>query len=329
MINVGVIGTGSFGEKRAAAVAQCKNAKLVALADLDEAKAGRAAEKLRVESVNLEKLLKHQSIDVIAVCVPNKYHADFSTQAMQSGKHVLCEKPMARNSEEANQIVAVAEKTGKFFKTGSNHRCFGSVRKAYEIIQSGLVGDVISFNGRIGNDGERVKRSWFWDKELSGGGTLIDNGCHLLDLARWFVGDFVEGTGMATNVYWKDCPVEDTATGVFVTRDGKMATINSSWRQLSGYFHFEVNCTEGYIAVDGRFDTHGGDNIYWQSTRGKGEIFSLNFGQVKPDSYVVELEGFFDDIAHNRQPKPSHLDGLAVMKMIETIYQSNGKRLKI
>jgi len=199
------------------------------------------------------------------------------------------------------------------------------VRKAREIALSGTIGKVISFNGRIGNDGERVKRTWFWDKELSGGGTLIDNGCHLLDLARWFLGDFVQGIGMVSNVYWKDCPVEDTATGVFVTKDGAMATINSSWRQLSGYFHFEVNGTDGYITVDGRFDTHGGDNVYWQSTKGSGEINSVNFGHVKPDSYVRELEEFFDDIERGRTPNPSHLDGWKVMKMIEAIYQSQGK----
>lgn len=329
MIKVGVIGTGSFGEKRAAAVTRCKNAQLVAVADTDLVKAKNVSEKLHVQYLTVEEILHHDSIDVVAVCVPNKYHAELSTEALSSGKHVLCEKPMARNVDEATRIVSVVEKTGKFFKTGSNHRCFGSVRKAYEIVQSGFIGDVISFNGRIGNDGERVKQSWFWDKELSGGGTLIDNGCHLLDLARWFIGDFVEGTGMVSNVYWKDCPVEDTATGVFTTKDGKMATINSSWRQLSGYFHFEVNGADGYITVDGRFDTHGGDNLYWQSTRGRGEIYSLNFGHVKPDSYVVELEEFFDDIMNNRQPKPSHLDGLAVIKMIETIYKSNNQTLKM
>jgi predicted dehydrogenase len=203
------------------------------------------------------------------------------------------------------------------------------VRKAYEIVKSGVIGDVLSFNGRIGHDGSRLKNTWFWNKELSGGGTLLDNGCHLLDIARWFMGDFNKASGITTNLYWKDCPVEDTASGIFTTAEGKMATINSSWRQLSGYFHFEINGTDGYITVDGRFDTHGGDNLYWQSTKGSREINSINFGQVKPNSYVLELEEFFEDIENDIEPKPSGQDGLEVIKMIEAIYSSNALKVNL
>ena len=241
----------------------------------------------------------------------------------------MCEKPLARSQEEASQMVRASEEAGKLLKTGSNHRYFESVRKAYEIVNSGFIGDAISFNGRIGNNGERLKGSWFWDKDISGGGTLLDNGCHLLDIVRWFMGEFTEASGLTTNLYWKDCPVEDTATGVFLTQDGKMATINSSWRQLSGYFHFEINGTDGYITVDGRFDTHGGDNLYWQSLKDKGEIHAINYGHVRPNSYVLELEEFFSNIESGTEPKPSGKDGLEVVKMIEGVYQSRGNSVKI
>ena len=99
---------------------------------------------------------------------------------------------------------------------------------------------------------------------MSGGGTLLDNGCHLLELSRFFMGEFVSGGGNVSNSYWKNIDVEDTANGFFKTKDGKTASIFCSWRVLSGYFFFELNGTDGYINVDGRFDTHGEINFLVQ-----------------------------------------------------------------
>ncbi len=329
MIKVGVIGVGSFGEKRATAIKSSTSGELVGLADADFERAKIVSRKLEVPYYRVEELLGKKEIEVILVCVPNKYHMPLTVRALEAGKHVLCEKPFARTTAEASSMVEAAKRAGRFLKTGSNHRYFLSVQKAYEIFKQGAIGEIISFNGRIGNNGERLKNSWFWDKEISGGGTLLDNGCHLLDIARWFMGDFTEAVGMTTNLYWKDCPVEDTATGVFLTKDGKMATINSSWRQLSGYFHFEVNGKDGYITVDGRFDTHGGDNLYWQSLKGERIIHSFNYDQVPPKSYEMELEEFFSNLEKGTEPQPSGRDGLEVIKMVEAIYKSNSRKIRI
>jgi len=320
-----VIGAGSFGEKRARAVKESSLGILLGVADVNTGRANEVGEKLGVRSYSIDEVFETDA-DVVTISSPNKYHMPLSIKALESGKHVLCEKPLSLNAKEAQDIVKAGKKTGKFVKMGSNHRYFPTVMRAYEIFKSGEIGDIVSLNGRIGHNGERIKESWFWDKEISGGGTLLDNGCHLVDIARWFMGDFSEAMGVTSNIYWKDCPVEDTASGIFITSDRKMALISSSWRQLAGYIHVEINGTHGYITVDGRFDTHGGDKIYWKGEN-NGLIKCEDFGHVPPQSYVWELNGFYDALRDNKQPEPSAEDGVKVMKMIDAIYESNNQKV--
>ena len=138
------------------------------------------------------------------------------------------------------------------------------------------------------------------------------------------MGDFVRGNGLVSNVFWKKCAVEDTATGVFLTGDGRMAKINSSWRQLSGYFHFELNGEKGYITVDGRFDAHGSDQIFWRTLSEGEEIHTVDFSQSKHNSQMLEIQEVIEDIRSGKQPRPSGRDGLSIMRMVETIYASRG-----
>ena len=322
MLNFSVIGVGSFGIKRAKAIQESNNANLASICDVNLENANKAKNILKVEVQTFDKILKDDNIHVICICTPNKFHLPIIKEALNSGKHVFCEKPLCRDLKEAETIYDLSKKSKTIFQMGSNHRYFESVMYAKKLVNNNEIGDVLSFTGRIGHDGERLKNSWFWDKELSGGGTLLDNGCHLLELSRYFMGDFTSGGGSISNSYWKNISVEDTANGFFQTKDGKTASIFCSWRLLSGYFFFELNGTNGYINVDGRFDTHGGDKIFWYN-KNTDKILSKDFSKIKPQSYKLEIEKLIDTIMNKKTPSPSAKDGLEVMRMIDFIYAKN------
>lgn len=321
-MNFAVIGLGSFGIKRAQSIKNSKLAKLLCINDINNQNAEKAKNILKVSISNYEDILKNKDIDVVCICTPNKFHKKIIIDSLNNGKHVFCEKPLAKNVDEAKEIFDITKKSKTTLQVGSNHRFFESVKYAKKLIDEGVIGEVLSFNGRIGHNGERLKDTWFWKKDISGGGTLLDNGCHLLDLSRFFVGNFVSGTGLISNSYWKNIEVEDTASGVFKTNDGKTASIFCSWRLLSGYFFFEINGSDGYINVDGRFDTHGGDKIFW-STKKDNKFYSKDFSHIKPNSYQLEIDNFISNLKNNRKCSPSASDALEVMKMISFIYKNN------
>jgi len=318
-MNFSVIGLGSFGIKRAQSIKDSTNAKLININDTNPEIADKASVLLGVPNVEYEDILKNNNIDVVCICTPNKFHQNIIIDLIDSNKNIFCEKPLARNLDEAKNIFNKVKRSNKILQIGSNHRFFESVKYAKKLVDEGVIGEILSFNGRIGHNGERLKDSWFWNKDISGGGTLLDNGCHLLDLARYFIGDFSSGTGLVSNSYWKNINVEDSAGGVFKTDSGKMATIFCSWRLMSGYFFFEINGSEGYINVDGRFDTHGGDKIFWSLKKEK-KIFTKDFSDIKPDSYKQEIDKFVFNLKNKKECRPSAKDALEVMKMIDLIY---------
>jgi len=320
-MNFAVVGVGTFGVKRASAIKRSKKAKLVAICDLNKENVLKAQKILDVPNKSFKEILNDENIQIVCICTPNKFHMSMIKDCLKSNKHVFCEKPLCRNLNEAKEIYEFSKKSNAILQIGSNHRYFESVMYAKKLIDKKVIGEVLSFNGRIGHNGERLKNSWFWKKDMSGGGTLLDNGCHLLDLSRYFVGNFIEGKGITSNVYWQDIEVEDTASGIFKTKEGKTSSIFCSWRLLSGYFFFEINGSDGYINVDGRFDTHGGDKIFW-STKKENKIYSKDFSDIKPNSYQLEIENFINTLEKKTECSPSVRDGLEVMRMIDFVYSS-------
>ncbi len=349
-LNVALVGCGAVGQREAVAVSSIPDLRLVAIADWGPAfrhLALKMGSEYGCDTVHdWRHLVARDDIDIVIVSTPNIFHKDMSVEAMKHGKHVICEKPLATTPEDAEEMVLTARTSGVKLMTNFNHRAHDHHRRAMEILQQGLIGRPTFLRGRIGHGrfvvgpsrapGRfRCKNLWNVDVAQSGGGTLMDNGVHLLDLASWFLGEeFVEAQGYLThNLDLEDerdpqtpgqpSECEENAFALLRTADGRVASMHSSWLQWQGYLYVEIFGTHGSLTIDndqvqGRvsyrvFGRHG-DPI--------GETIEIP-ALAKPDpSWRLHLEEFVAAIRENRDPTPSGHDGLRAVRMVHALYRS-------
>lgn len=305
-----------MGLRRAKTIIDHPNTQLVCVADSDDEKAKGAARDLKTECVPIEEALNRRDVECVVVSVPNKFHPSVVVPALNQGKHVWCEKPLARNPDEALQMVDAAINSRAFLKTGANLRYFPNVQKAKDLLDHQAIGDVLFIRGWIGNAGWQLK-SWYSDSDMIGGGAFLDNGSHLLDIYRWFLGEALECIGYSTTVYWPVSPLEDNAMGVFKFANGKLASLHSSWTEWAEYMYVEIYGKEGYLRIDNRqpscLTIHG---------RKDGPLEVFDFSKEPPQSYALEFDDFVKAIRGKRQPQPSGLDGLRAVQMAHGVYES-------
>lgn len=352
-LSVAIIGCGRIGEREAEAVVAIPALKLQAVSDIGPAfrdKAVRMGSKYECDVVHeWRHLVARNDIDIVVVSTPNAFHKDIAVEAMKNGKHVVVEKPLASTVEDAEEMVETARRQGVKLMTNFNHRCHDHNMRAKALIDQGVIGRPVFIRGRIGH-GRFVLgpspaapgrlqcvNSWYMDARQSGGGTVIDNGVHLFDLAAWFMGDeFVEAQGTVTRnldicefegdgrlrrATPSDC--EDNGFGLFTTRDGRVASLHSSWTQWQGYLHVEIFGTHGSIVVNN--DQIQGFVTYQSFSRHGDPIATVTEvpALAKPDpSWRMQLEELVQAITENREPRPNGVDGLRAMRMVDALYRS-------
>jgi predicted dehydrogenase len=237
---------------RADAIAALDGFRLVAVSDQDAARADSLARGhgAAVES-DWRALASRTDIDAVIVSTPPPLHAEMCMAALEQGKHVLCEKPLARNPQESRQIVEAAHRHRKLLGSGFNLRFFPPIMKAREILDSGQIGEldhIRSFAGHPG--GSEFTHPWVHDASVMGGGALLDNGVHIIDLTAYFLGDVAEVTGFATNHVWQFPGCEDNGFALLRNAAGRVATLHASWSEWRGYqFRVEVYGTRGCVVA--------------------------------------------------------------------------------
>jgi len=311
------VGCGRMGLRRMKSIVNHPDTELICVADSDKGRARQVAADLKAECATIEEATTRSDLDCVVISVPNKFHPETVVPALEHGKHVWCEKPLARNPDEGLHMVNASIASGSFLKTGSNLRYFPSVQKAKELLDAAAIGDVLFVRGWIGNAGWQLK-SWYSDADAIGAGTFLDNGCHLTDIYRWFLGEPVECIGYSATVHWSIEPLDDNAMGIFKFANGRLASLHSSWTEWAEYMYVEIYGKEGYIRIDNR-------QPQCVATLGRkdGALEVFDFSKEPPQSYALEFDDFVKSVRSKRQPQPSGLDGLRAVQMAHGVYASS------
>jgi len=250
-LRIGLIGCGGIGELRAQSITKGQSCRLTAVADADSSRAANfAVQHGAAADSDWTALLRRPDVDAVVISTPPASHAEIGVAAARAGKHILCEKPLARNPEECQQIIDAARENGITLATGFNFRFYPSVAKAREVLDSGVIGELDHVRSYTGYSAKDHPMSWLHEYDVMGGGTLRDNGIHLIDTTCYFFGDPTEVQGYGTSDVWKFPACEDNGFVVMRNKQGNVATVQSSWTEWTGYkFSVDIYGTKGCIRV--------------------------------------------------------------------------------
>lgn len=323
-LRVGVVGCGVVGRRRAGALA---GAKLTACMDADPARARAVAQPHGAEVVNrFEDVVSSPNVDVVVVSTTNNALASVAIAALGAGKHVFVEKPAARNVAETDAIIAAAAKSRNLVRVGFNHRYHPALLQARRILDAGTIGPLMCVRGRYGHGGRPgYDREWRADIAQSGGGELIDQGVHLIDLSRWVLGPFVRTDGAAHTYFW-DMSVDDNAFLRLTTAKGQVAFLHVSCTEWKNMFSFEIYGRMGKLHVEGLGGSYGVERLtHYQMRPEMGPPDTIIHEYPQPDrSWEIEFAEFLEDIRLGRQPAAGLDDARAALEVVEAVYaQSN------
>jgi predicted dehydrogenase len=325
VFGVGIIGCGLIGQKRAKALGS--GGRLVACADIEVSRAESLAKGTNAKVFrDWRELVWLPSVDVVIVATLHDSLAEITLTAIEAGKHVLVEKPAARTAAELLPVLAAAAKHGVKVHVGFNHRYHRSLRKAKEIVDTGALGELMFIRARYGHGGRiGYDKEWRSKPELSGGGELIDQGPHLIDLSRWFLGEFAEVQGYAHTYFW-DMPVDDNGFMLLKTAKKQVAFLHASCTEWKNLFSMEIYGKDGKLDLSGLGGSYGVEKLTWYKMlpeMGPPETTSWEY-PMGDDSWAVEVADFFEDIRLNRAPTAGLVDAHEALKIVEEIYRESG-----
>ena len=350
-LRIGVIGVGWPGQRHIEAYQKHPDVSIVALSDVNT----EAAENVRAEYAvdgakiygDYREMLAGDVVDAVSICTPNFLHAPMAIDALDAGKHVLLEKPLAHTLEDGERLAAkVAERPELAFMIAFNNRYRPDSRVLKSQIDSGMLGDIYyAKTGWLRGASGFWLRGWFTQKERSGGGPLIDLGVHMLDLSLWFMGN-PRPVSVSGSVYYKftdymresvdsHVDVEDLATALVKLDNGATIVVDVSWIshiEQADYVYSQLFGTEGGAKIE---RGGGGEDMKIFTVAGTGAarttmVDSPKFnawsqqqrGFMLYESFRAEIEDFVESVKEGRQPGATITHGLDILRVLDAIYRS-------
>jgi predicted dehydrogenase len=313
-IRFGLVGAGAIAQAYAQAFSQTTAAKLVAVADCRREAAEKMADAAACRAfTDAETMADEVELDAVIVCTPPSTHRDVCCALMERGIHVLCEKPLAISSSDAEEMIAAAEARGLIFTMASKFRYVADVKRAKELIAEGVVGEVVLFEnvftGRVD-----MSTRWNSDPAIAGGGVLIDNGTHSVDVTRFCLGELAEVQAMEGNRI-QLLPVEDTAKMFVRSAAGVLGSIDLSWSVSKELPYF--------IAVYG---SQGTILVGWRESKfrraGDADWTVFGSGYDKFAAFRGQIENFAGVVRGEEALVVTPEDALASVQVIEAAYRS-------
>lgn len=324
-VGIAIVGCGLIGEKRAKSL---REARVVTCVDRDMARARRLADFWQDCNATDGWIaaIDNPNVSAVIVATPHDSLAAITRRAIEAGKHVLVEKPGGRHVDELRPLVELAARSGSKVRLGFNHRYHRAFRKSRELVDSGALGPLMFLRARYGHGGRLgYETEWRANPAVSGGGELIDQGVHVIDLARWFLGEFTNIEGFAHTYYW-NMPVDDNAFLLLRTPDDRTAFLHASCSEWKNTFSFELYGRAGKLQVDGLGGSYGTERLAWYRMlpqMGPPETTIWEY-PMADDSWEYEVGQFLDDIRLDRQPDVGLTDAIATLEIVDTIYRKSG-----
>lgn len=325
-MNVGIIGAGYIGAKRAEIIGNLKKDKVVSVFDVDANKSLALAKKFGASvAASSGDIFKDKKIDAVIIATISSASAQLCLEAIRNKKNVLCEKPLGINYEEARKIFLAAKKNGVTLKGGFNHRFYSAIKKAHDLVKSGAIGELMYMRAVYGHGGRQgYDLEWRMNKQLSGGGELLDQGVHLLDLFRWFLGEFKEGFAFCENMFWNKTKLEDNAFCILRTKDGKVAQMHASATQWKNKFTIDIFGAKGYVNIEGKGGSYGQEKLVIGRRKKLGvRPVEQEFLYDKDTSWEREWKNFKTAIARKIEPIGNGYDGMMANKLVTGLYASS------
>ncbi len=331
-LRIGLAGFGLIGRRRARIAAADSRVQLAGIADPSPVARLEAAALYKVPvDADARKLLR-RPLDVLLVAAPNVQAVPIAIAALRRGLHVLMEKPPGANLGQCRPLCSAAETSGRILKFGFNHRYHPAVARLAQAVRAGDIGKIINLRARYGHGGRPgYDQEWRGQARLSGGGELLDQGVHLLDLLHWLL-------GMPDSVYaelqtavWPVQPLEDNAFALLHYPGGAVASLHSSWTQWKNLFSLEVFGETGSLIVEGLGGSYGPETLLHHRRRPAGgppETTSAEF-QGPDSSWQLEWEDFMNAMQHRAPYQGAPAEAMAVMQVLDRLRRSARLRRRL